>query len=90
MPVQPRLRPAHSTETIERARGRARGVDTTRRPPATRRVWSASDRIPSDSDRPAEGSRHLVWILAFTLPALVLWWRVLDRAPDVHPHLRLW
>jgi len=68
------LRPAHSTETIERA-----------------------DDVPAESTRPAvpkpQGAvsqtltalrglpGHLIWILAFSLPSLVLWWHVWTGHP---------
>ena len=76
-----RLRPAHSTETIERTDdGPAEST-----PPVARRSHAAVNRTRTALRQvltALRGSlRHLAWILAFTLPALVLWWHVWTGHP---------
>ena len=84
-----RLRPAHSSETIETAAiesatdGRAAGESAADGP---------GEPLPPVVPRPhvvvgrsltaLRGAlRHLAWIVAFTLPALVLWWHVWTGHP---------
>ena len=68
------LRPAHATETIERAED----VPAESTPPAVPRSRAAVSQTLTILRR---SLGHLVWILAFTLPSLVLWWHVWTGHP---------
>ncbi len=68
------LRPAHATETIESAEDVPAGSI----PPAAPRSRVVLSRTLTVLRR---SFGHLVWILGFTLPSLVLWWHVWTGHP---------
>src|SRR5580658_2540964 len=68
------LRPPPPTETVETASD----VPAESTPPIVPRSHAAVSRTLTVLRR---ALRHLAWILAFTLPSLVLWWHVWTGHP---------
>ena len=91
-----RLRPAHSTKTTERAATETTERATTERAATESATTDNGEDEPGESPpvvpRPhvvvgriltalRRSLRHLAWMLAFTVPALVLWWHVWTGHP---------